>query len=32
MIPGMSEDLPAPRFGWWDMFVQPDDDPAPTGL
>jgi len=20
-------DQPARRFGWWDMFVSPDDDP-----
>ena len=31
MIPGMSEDLPARRFGWWDMFVHPDDDPRTDG-
>ncbi|HYJ72824.1 MAG TPA: DinB family protein [Actinomycetota bacterium] len=27
----MSEDLPARRFGWWDMFVHPDDDPRTDG-
>ena len=31
MIPGMSEDLPARRFGWSDMFVHPDDDPRTDG-
>ncbi|HEY2950862.1 MAG TPA: DinB family protein [Micromonosporaceae bacterium] len=25
------EDLPARRFGWWDMFVHPDDDPRTDG-
>jgi uncharacterized damage-inducible protein DinB len=31
MIQGMSEGLPARRFGWWDMFVHPDDDPRTDG-
>jgi hypothetical protein len=31
MIPGMSGDLPARRFGWRDMFVHPDDDPRTDG-
>src|SRR3954468_8889637 len=24
-------DGPARRFGWWDMFVHPDDDPRANG-
>jgi uncharacterized damage-inducible protein DinB len=38
MVAGMSEqaagphqDPPARRFGWWDMFVHPDDDPRTDG-
>jgi hypothetical protein len=26
-----SEDLPDRRFGWWDMFVHPDEDPRTDG-
>lgn len=25
------EDLPERKFGWWDMFVHPDDDPREQG-
>ena len=25
--PGSSAGQPARQFGWWDMFVGPDDDP-----
>ena len=25
------ENLPSRRFGWWDMFVNPDDDPRSDG-
>jgi len=25
------EELPARRFGWWDMFVSPDEDPRANG-
>jgi uncharacterized damage-inducible protein DinB len=28
---GSSQDRPARRFGWWDMFVHPDDDPRTDG-
>ncbi len=28
---GSSENQPARRFGWWDMFVHPDDDPRADG-
>jgi uncharacterized damage-inducible protein DinB len=38
MVAGMSEqaagphqDPPARRFGWWDMFVHPDDEPRTDG-
>jgi uncharacterized damage-inducible protein DinB len=38
MVAGMSEqaagphqDPPTRRFGWWDMFVHPDDDPRTDG-
>jgi hypothetical protein len=26
-----SDELPTRRFGWWDMFVHPDEDPRPDG-
>jgi Protein of unknown function (DUF664) len=26
-----AEDLPARQFGWWDMFVRPEDDPRAVG-
>lgn len=29
--PHPEEDLPERRFGWWDMFVPPDDDPRADG-
>jgi uncharacterized damage-inducible protein DinB len=28
---GSSGDQPARRFGWWDVFVHPDDDPREVG-
>jgi hypothetical protein len=28
---GSAEDQPARQFGWWDMFVGPDDDPRTDG-
>jgi Protein of unknown function (DUF664) len=36
MIPPMpdpadDEDLPDRQFGWWDMFVHPDEDPRTDG-
>jgi hypothetical protein len=26
-----TEDLPARQFGWWDMFLRPEDDPRANG-
>ena len=35
MMPAMPEppdhELPDRQFGWWDMFVHPDDDPRTDG-
>ena len=36
MIPPMpdpadDQDLPDRQFGWWDMFVHPDEDPRTDG-
>jgi len=28
---GLSGDLPERQFGWWDMFVAPEDDPREDG-
>ena len=28
--PAPDQDLPTRQFGWWDMFVSPDEDPGPT--
>src|SRR5437588_669455 len=28
---GASDEEPTRRFGWWDMFVHPDDDPRTDG-
>jgi Protein of unknown function (DUF664) len=30
-VRGASEDQPARSFGWWDMFVGPDEDPRADG-
>jgi hypothetical protein len=27
----VADDLPARQFGWWDMFVSPEDDPREAG-
>jgi hypothetical protein len=29
--PGEEEELPTRSFGWWDMFVHPDEDPRADG-
>jgi uncharacterized damage-inducible protein DinB len=29
--PGPREDLPGRKFGWWDMFVTPEEDPRSDG-
>jgi uncharacterized damage-inducible protein DinB len=29
--PAGDQDLPARQFGWWDMFVHPDEDPRTDG-
>ena len=29
--PAPDQDLPTRQFGWWDMFVSPDEDPRTDG-